>query len=319
MDINGIKALNSRGLLDPVIEEALEAAASGLSNKELSRLYEMCSDVMFRKGQYNDAVAYGEMAAEADPDNAGGFSCLGWAEYWLGMNGKALEHLKRAVELSPGTGEYHYRLGSLLHNAHGDLPGAEAEFSLAVEAHPSLTLAWQQRGICRWNQGNRDGAEGDYRQGARLGDPYCGYILRYNGFSLDSPLEKVALARDCRGQNDTGTAAELLKQALEQGLDTPEEQLETRLLLADYLWDMKQSQEAETQYGITIEEAPKDPRCHRKRGWFYYMASRDDEAERDFKRALELANDKSSAAANLGELTLFPADRKWGFQCLTLP
>jgi len=302
MKLEGIMKLQSRGLFDPVLEEALAAAASNLPDPELSKLHTICSDVMFRKGQYNDAVVYGRMAVEADDGNAEGYSCLGWAEYWLGMNESALQHLKKAVELAPDSAEYRYRVGSILHNAFGNLPEAEAEFSMAVEADPSHTLAWQQRGICRWSQGNREGAENDYRKGAMLGDPYCGYILRYYGYPLEAPMEKVALARDCRRQNDHGTAADLLKQALDQGMGAPEKQTEVRLELAECLSDMKLESEAETQYGLAIEEAPMNPFCHGERGLFHYNASRDCEAENDFRKALELAQDKSRYVFYLGRL-----------------
>jgi len=302
MELKAIVDLNRRGLSDPVIEEALKAAAAGPSATDLSRLYAVCSDVMFRKGQYNDAVVYGQKAVETDGKNAEGYSRLGWAEYWLGMNERALENFYKAIEVSPSSAEYHYRAGCILHNAFGRIPEAEAEFTKSLEADPSHALSWQQRGICRWSQGNKEGAEHDYRKGAMLGDSYCGYILNYYGYPLNAPMEKVALARNYLGQKNPGAAAELFKQALEQGMGAAEKQAETRLELAECLASMELNDEAEAQYGVAIEEASMNPLCHGERGLFHYNSSRDADAEKDFRRAMELAEDKGRYAFYLGRL-----------------
>jgi len=312
--LNELVNLKKAGILDPMIEEALAVVNSGVAGKELSRLLALCSDAMFQKAQYNEAAVYGEMSAEADPDNAEAYSCLGWAQYWLGINEKALENLQRAVELSPETAEFHYRTGSILSNVLGRLSEAENEFTAALEADPSHVLAWQQRGICRWNQGNREGAEQDYRTGAELGDSYCGYILQYNGFELHSPLEKVALARDSWAQNDSQGAVELLEQALESLSGS--KLTETRLELADKLSSMKQNNEAELHYDLAIEEEPENPECHGRRGWLYYCISRDDEAERDFLKAMELDPENSRYPSNLGNLYAVTAKPREGLAVL---
>lgn len=316
MNLNLLRDLKHRGLIDPVIEEALALAETDLSQAEKADLYALCSDVMFQKAQYNEAVMYGEKSVEADPEYAEGHSCLGWAEYWLGMNQRALEHLQKAVSLAPGNAEYHYRTGSILHNAFGKLPEGEAEFSEAVKADPSHSLAWQQRGICRWNQGNRDGAEQDYRQGAQLGDPYCAYILQYNGFQLDTPMEKVSLARDCWAQNDSQSAVDLLKQALEIGFDSREKSVEVRLELADKLSSMKLNDESELNYNVALDMAPENPECHGRRGWLYYCISRDDEAERDFMKARDLDPANSRYHANLGNLYAVSGRPREGLEVL---
>ena len=314
MKLKKLMDLKERGLLDPVIEEALETVHTGSSGKELSQLHALCSDVMFQKAQYNEAVMYGEMSVEADPENAEGYSCLGWAEYWLGINQKALADLQRAVELSPETSEYHYRTGSILNNVFGKLPEAEAEFTAALEADPSHALAWQQRGICRWNQGNREGAEQDYRRGAELGDSYCGYILQYNGFALETPMEKIAFARDSWAQNDSQTAVDLIEQTLESAPEA--NRVEIRLELADKLSSMKLNDKAEFHYNLAIEEAPENPECYGRRGWLYYCVSRDDEAERDFLKAMELDPENSRYPSNLGNLYAVSARPQEGLAVL---
>lgn len=296
-----IKEMVKRGLTDPVIEEALgrmEAADSA----ELAELHAICSDTMFRKAQYTDAVYHGERAVAADPGLAEGHMHLGWAMYWLGLNGGALDHLRTACRLKPDSAEAQYRLGSLMANALGKREEAEECFSLAVESDPSHTLAWQQRGICRWNLGNREGAEHDYRKGAEAGDPWCGYILEYNGFPVATPGEKMALADDCWAQNQRDRSLELMREAIHQGFDSPEKQLNARLKLAESLSAMKMNEEAEREFDLAIESAPEKSSCYMKRGWHFYNISRDDRAEEDIKKAMELDPENSLYPARLGNL-----------------
>ncbi len=289
-----IKEMVKRGLTDPVIEEALGRMETA-DSAELAELHAICSDTMFRKAQYTDAVYHGERAVAADPGLAEGHMHLGWAMYWLGLNGGALDHLRTACRLKPDSAEAQYRLGSLMANALG-------KREEAVESDPSHTLAWQQRGICRWNLGNREGAEHDYRKGAEAGDPWCGYILEYNGFPVATPGEKMALAYDCWVQNQRDRSLELMREAIHQGFDSPEKQLSARLKLAESLSAMKMNEEAEREFDLAIESAPEKSSCYMKRGWHFYNISRDDRAEEDIRKAMELDPENSLYPARLGNL-----------------
>lgn len=291
-----------RGLLDYTIDNALEAIESGASGNDLSLLYSIISDAMFRKAQYTDAVFYGERSIEADPGNPAGYADLGWAEYWLGRNGDAGAHLQKAVELGPEVAEYHYRLGSICNNALGKLTEAEEEFTRAVELDPDHQLAYQQRGICRYNQGRYDQAEADYRKAAELGDSYSAYCLVSNGSPIGSAAEKLALSRDHWAQNESQTAIDYMQQALEQGFHNPEAQLLARLELADKLSVMKMNEEAESHYGKAIESAPDSADAYGRRGWHYYITSQDDSSEADLMKAIELDPVNPIYPARLGNL-----------------
>jgi tetratricopeptide (TPR) repeat protein len=302
MGIESVRAANSRGLLDHTIEEALEAINSGADKNELAELCSICSDVMFRKGQYTDAVNYAEKCIESDPESSSGYSNLGWAEYWLGRNDKALVHLKKAAELAPDSADIHYRLGSILNNVFRKLQEAEKAFSRAIELDPDYQLAWQQRGICFYQQGKYTEAESDYRKAAELGDSYSAYCLSNNRSSIETPGEKVALGRDFWGQNDTQTAVDYFKDALAQGFDTIEKTAEVKLELADKLSYLKQNDEAEAYYTEVISAVPDNAEAWSRRGWHYYCVSMDAEAETDFKKAISLDPDNSFYIANLGRL-----------------
>ncbi len=91
-----IREMAKRGLTDPVIEEALEQIVSADSGKRLAELHAICSDIMFRKAQYTDAVYHGEKAVEADPVLAEGHMHLGWALYWVGLMREAIQDYEQA-------------------------------------------------------------------------------------------------------------------------------------------------------------------------------------------------------------------------------
>jgi tetratricopeptide (TPR) repeat protein len=302
MGIETIREAKSRGLLDYTIEKALERINSGPEKNELAELYSICSDVMFGKGQYTDAVYYGEKCIESDPDSYSGHSNLGWAEYWLGRNAEAVTHLEKAAELAPDNADIHYRLGSVYNNAFRKLSEAEKEFTRAVEIDPQYQLAWQQRGICFYQQGKNKEAESDYRKAAELGDSYSAYCLSNNGSLIETPEEKIALGRDFWTQDNTQTAVDYFKDALQEGFDTTGKTVEVKLELADKLSWMKLNDEAELIYTQMIEDAPENAEAWSRRGWHYYCTSNDAEAEADFRKAISLDESNALYKSRLGQL-----------------
>ena len=316
MGIEAIREAKSRGLLDYTIEEALERINSGPEKSELAELYSICSDVMFVKGQYTDAVFYGEKCIESDPGSSSGYSNLGWAEYWLGRNEKAVAHLEKAAELAPDNADIHYRLGSVYNNAFRKVPEAEKEFTRALEIDPQYQLAWQQRGICFYQQEKFAEAESDYRKAAELGDSYSAYCLSNNGSLIETPGEKLALGRDFWTQKDTQTAVDYFKNALEQDFDSKEKTVEVKLELADKLSWMKLNVEAELYYTQVIEDAPENAEAWSRRGWHYYCTSKDSEAEADFRKAISFDENNVLFKSRLGQLLAVSGKPQAGIEIL---
>jgi len=303
MNIEEVRKAASRGLLDYTVDSALEVMDSGTLGKgEIAEICSICSDVMFTKRQYTDAVSYGLRSVEADPAFASGYSNLGWAEYWLGRNDEAVGHLRKAVELSPDDAEAHYRLGSVYNNALRRPDLAEEEFTRTLELNENHAFAWQQRGISFYQREEYEKAEADYRRASELGDSYSAYCLSNNGCEIRTPGEMVALGRDFWEQNDSNAAVDYFGKALEAGFETPEKTLEVLLELADKLSIMKLNEEAETRYDEAVELAPDSADALSRRGWHFYCISRDDDAEADMKRAIELDPGNPGYRTRLGKL-----------------
>ena len=311
-----VREAYERDLLDYTIENALEVISEGVDKTDLAELYSICSSVMFKKIQYADAMMYGQKSIEADSTYASGYSNLGWAEYWMGINNKAVEHLKKALELNPDNGEAAYRLGSVYNNALQNFSEAEIALTKAVELNPDNALAWQQRGICLFNRGKNDESEYDYRKAAELGDGYSAYCLVNNGFAVETALEKIALGRDFWAQNDTQAAVTHFKEALELGFESISKTLDVILELGDKLSWMKLDSDAEYCYNEAVKLAPDTAEAYSRRGWFYYCISRDNDAEKDFKKAFSLEPENHFYTARLGNIYAVTGQLEKGIELL---
>lgn len=311
-----VREAYERELLDYTIEQALELINKGIEKTDLAELYSICSSVMFKKVQYVEAMVYGQKSIEADPSYAAGYSNLGWAEYWLGINDKALKHLNKSCELNPSNAENFYRIGSVYNNALGNFVKAEEALAKAVELNPKSDLAWQQLGICLYNQGKNEESEYNYRKAAELGDAYSAYCLMNNGFAIETADEKIALGRDYWAQNNTQTAIDYFKEALEQGFETVKKTVDVTLELADKLSWMKVDDDAEYWYNNAIEMAPSSAEVYSRRGWFYYCTSKDSEAENDYVKAISLDPENHLFSARLGNLYAVTGQLEKGLETL---
>jgi Tfp pilus assembly protein PilF len=102
---------------------------------------------------YQQACEIFDHVVERDPENAAAYSALGICYSSMGNLKYALDSMKRAVALRPGSANYHTNLGEFLRRQ-GHLSEAEASFRSALSLSPSdpeilsvlgLTLAQQGR------------------------------------------------------------------------------------------------------------------------------------------------------------------------------
>ncbi len=124
-------------------DKALEAYTASIGYNEAN------ADVFFLRGetytaleQYEAAIADYQNAITRFPRYASAYQSLGYAYYKTGKNDKAIEELKRAIEIVPDGPGAHFYL-ALADLATGDLGGASAAMSQAVDA--SLKLPQEDR------------------------------------------------------------------------------------------------------------------------------------------------------------------------------
>ena len=87
---------------------------------------------------------------------------------------KAIEYLKRAVNLNPGNGKAHYLLGAL-HAEIGMYDRAALEMARALEIEPELHAARFQLGLLHLTSGRLQPAKEAWQPLEKLGeeDPFC--------------------------------------------------------------------------------------------------------------------------------------------------
>lgn len=112
---------------------------------------------------------------------------LATIEQRRGDNERAMQMLRAALALDPGSAELHYRLGSML-SAQGQIGLAEASFARSNEADPSFAPALRQLGLSRLRSG---------RAGKALAPLQA--LLELRGNDLESLL-LVAEAAEGAGQ-----------------------------------------------------------------------------------------------------------------------
>ena len=92
---------------------------------------------------------------------------------------KAAEYPKRAIQIAPDDGGYHYNALGVAYLQQGRMTEAAAEFQKAID-HDSPTWTFPRHDLafdCILEDGDYSAAEGEYREAiARAGDQQTGYL-----------------------------------------------------------------------------------------------------------------------------------------------
>ncbi len=103
------------------------------------------------------------------------FRALGNRFGWGDSYGSAVRCFSRAMAHDPGDAHLYFWRGTLRWREFGDVAGAEADLTRAIELDPHLTRAYLNRGLARWYTlpPDRAGATADFRAFLECsGEPY---------------------------------------------------------------------------------------------------------------------------------------------------
>ncbi len=127
-------------------------------------------------------------SAAAAPRSYSAHMCLGRALYESGgSHEEALKHLQTAASLDPGRGEPHYYEGRIYEDA-GRTADALAAYGRAAERAPHWVSVPLRAGAILERQGDRAGAQAQYRKALRL-HPDC--KTAKDGLARTAPVAKT--------------------------------------------------------------------------------------------------------------------------------
>jgi len=160
-------------------------------------------EALFVQNKPQDARPLLESALTDDPSNEKTYLYLGIIYQQLGDTQKAIDVLKKGLDVSTTYKElFYYNIGNDLY-AQRDFAGAEAMYSSAVGARKDLAEGYLNRANARLKQQNLDGSLSDYAYFLQLApqDPQRPAIERLMG-----------LLRKVQDQKEAARQAELARQ-----------------------------------------------------------------------------------------------------------
>lgn len=124
--------------------------------------FEQGLNALYQRDQPQDAIVFFELLAKEHPDLSVLHTMLGLSHQRLGDSGRALDELKRAVELAPDDGKNYLYLASV-YLSHQRADTARTHLLQALERHPLLDDAYQQLGDLELERRDLAAAEKAFR------------------------------------------------------------------------------------------------------------------------------------------------------------
>jgi Flp pilus assembly protein TadD len=224
---------------------------------------------LYKKGQYDEAIAEYRRAIALKPDLAGAHYWLGVAFYAKRQYDEAIAEYRSAIALKPDYAEAHNNLGSVLYRM-GKSDEAIAEYRKAIALKPDFAYAHNNLGLALANKGQFDEAIAEYRKAIAL-KPDDAYAHN-----------NLAQALHFKGQHDDAIAEYRKFIALKPDDATAHHNLGEELRAKGQLG------EAIAEFRKVVALKPDDANAHYFLGLALEKAHKLDEAQREFDRARAL-------------------------------
>lgn len=273
------------------------------------------ANARIRKGVDPDAsIADAKKALELRPGIPAAWNNLGMASDQKGDYKGALDAFDKALELLPTWGQGHaQRAQTRMKMKQWDK--AENDLTRALELHFVRPGIYQNRAVCRMEQGNNKGAIDDYTEVLRRkpGNALFYYYRSRAAFAsrdvkaaqadLDkalgiapalAPLHSLR-AKILLHEGDGDGALAVAERFVSAQPKSPDA-LKLRALI--HAWHGEQ-EKAAADYAAALKLAPKQPASHLLRGWFYLSGGQADKAAEEADAGLKLAGGKHALAPYL--------------------
>jgi tetratricopeptide (TPR) repeat protein len=183
----------------------------------------------------------------------------------------AIADYSKAIEINPRYAEAFVNRG-VARKAKGDLSGAIADYDKALALDPGLKEAYNNRGLARQLQGSLDPAIADFDKAIELDAHYAG--AHYNRASAARAKGDLKLA-----------IAELTKAIESPDNDHLSETYDNRGTIRHEMGD---NVGAVADFTKAIEINPRNVFAYSNRGYALILLDKDTEAQKDFDRILKM-------------------------------
>ncbi len=233
-------------------------------------------------GQFDDAVSTAKQLVAATPNNPAALNALGAAQLNAGHPDEALKPLQQATDLAPQVSLYRTNLAraQLLNK---DTKAAEANLDRVIKADPGQVMAVTLRSFMKLQNHDLPGAlasaqtlqkqaatkaagfalEGDLYMAGKAWDKAAQAYQQGLQVSYERPL--VIKTFQALSQGDAKAPEGVLRDWLAKHADDAA----TRLLLAQYYLDHKQSALAASQYELVLKAYPTNVGALNNLAWIY--------------------------------------------------
>lgn len=255
-----------------------------------------------RLGRFDDALDAYDTGLQQDPDWATGLAGKGFALHQLGRSQEGLTVLDKAVEADPRMATAHYYRGTVLRTL-GRPADARRALERAVQLDPTNPAAVVLLSVAREEAGDAAGAlqlvERVRNQG--VDDPdlraQAGALYLKAGRLPEAVAELSAVADildDPQVYGNYGTALGMggdlagAARNFEKVVEKDPDSVEGIGTLAQIHMQMQRPEKAETLLTDAVRRIPDAPMLRMNLGTLYHGLNRLDDAEREYRKAIEL-------------------------------
>jgi protein O-mannosyl-transferase len=242
--------------------------------------WENLGNLLFKRGQVEEAIAQFRKALDIRPDYAEGHNDLGLALAQKGQLEEALVHYTQALQFRPGLWEARVNLGNALAEQ-GRLDEAIAHYRGALAAQPDNARIHANIGHALFQQGKTEEAIPSLRRALELLPTYA------------PAHETLGLVLLQKGQADEAIAH------FQQALQTEPEFATARTGLADAYLQAGQPDKAAAELSELLRAQPNDPAAHCHLAALLNAQGKVREAIQHYRAALQAQADSPEALNNL--------------------
>jgi len=154
------------------VDEAMAQYQEALEiNPNLAVAHNNLGGALFQKGNLEEAMAQFQKALEINPNYADAYKNLGNALFQKGQVNDAMTQYLKALEINPNYADVHNNLGHALFMK-GQVDEALAQFQKALEIDPNYADAHNSLGIALSKKGRLDDAIAQFQDALRLKPDY---------------------------------------------------------------------------------------------------------------------------------------------------